>query len=299
MFQGMIVAMVTPFRHGEVDLEATARLVEHLIEGGTEGLVISGSTGEAATTSVEERRRLWAFAKERVRGRVPLIAGTGTNATADSIALTRMAEELGLDGAMIVTPYYNKPTAKGQVAHFTAVARATKLPLILYNVPGRTGTNTTADVLAQCQHLPNVVAVKEASGSLDQASAVRAKTTLALLSGDDSLTLPMVAVGAVGVISVAGNAAPAAMRALCDHARAGRMADAEAVHRRLGPLFKALFVESNPGPVKALLARMGLIENELRLPLVPVEPPTLAALEAAAAAAGIALPAAAGGAARA
>uniref|UniRef100_A0A832I1C4 4-hydroxy-tetrahydrodipicolinate synthase n=1 Tax=Eiseniibacteriota bacterium TaxID=2212470 RepID=A0A832I1C4_UNCEI len=299
MFQGMIVAMVTPFRHGEVDFEATARLVDHLIEGGAEGLVISGSTGEAATTSVEERRRLWAFAKERVRGRVPLIAGTGTNATTDSVALTRMAEELGLDGAMVVTPYYNKPTPRGQVAHFTAVARATRLPLILYNVPGRTGTNTTADVLAQCQHLPNVVAVKEASGSLDQASAVRARTTLTLLSGDDSLTLPMIAVGAVGVISVAGNVAPAAMRALCDHARAGRMADAEAVHRRLGPLFRALFVESNPGPVKALLARMGLIENELRLPLVPVEPPTLAALEAAAAAAGIALPAAAGGAARA
>jgi len=299
VFQGMIVAMVTPFRHGEVDFEATARLVDHLIEGGAEGLVISGSTGEAATTSVEERRRLWAFAKERVRGRVPLIAGTGTNATTDSVALTRMAEELGLDGAMVVTPYYNKPTPRGQVAHFTAVARATRLPLILYNVPGRTGTNTTADVLAQCQHLPNVVAVKEASGSLDQASAVRARTTLTLLSGDDSLTLPMIAVGAVGVISVAGNVAPAAMRALCDHARAGRMADAEAVHRRLGPLFRALFVESNPGPVKALLARMGLIENELRLPLVPVEPPTLAALEAAAAAAGIALPAAAGGAARA
>lgn len=290
MFEGMIVAMVTPFRRGEPDLDATARLVEFLLEGGTEGLVISGSTGEAATCTVEERRRLWAFAKERVRGRVPLIAGTGTNATAESIALTRMAEELGLDGAMVVTPFYNKPTPNGQVAHFTAVANSTRLPLILYNVPGRTGTNTTPEVLARCQGPANVVAVKEASGSLDQASAVRAKTRFTLLSGDDSLTLPMIAVGAAGVISVAGNVAPRAMRELCDHARAGRAAEAQAVHRRLGPLFKTLFLESNPGPVKALLARMGLIENELRLPLVPVEPATLAALEDAARAGGIALP---------
>lgn len=298
MFQGMMVAMVTPFRRGEVDHDAAARLIDFLIDGGTEGIVISGSTGEAATCTLEERRRLWTFARERVRGRIPLVAGTGTHATADSIAVTRMAEELGLDGAMIVTPYYNKPTAKGQVAHFTAVAKSTSLPLILYNVPGRTGTNTTPDVLAQCQHLPNVVAVKEASGSLDQASAVRAKTRFTLLSGDDSLTLPMAAVGAAGVISVAGNVAPRAMRELTDHARAGRIAEAEAIHRRLGPLFKALFMESNPGPVKALLSRMGLIENELRLPLVPVEPATEQALEAAARGAGIELPAVAGGAAR-
>ena len=292
MFEGLTVAMVTPFKDGALDNEATARLVDFLIEGGTEGLVISGSTGEAATCTTEERRALWRFAKERVRGRIPIVAGTGTNSTADTIALTRIAEESGLDGAMIVTPYYNKPTPRGQVAHFTAVARSTRLPLILYNVPGRTGTNTLPETLERLQGLPNVVAVKEASGSLDQASAVRARTRLTLLCGDDSLTLPMIAVGAAGVVSVVGNAAPREMRALCDLARAGRIQEAEAAHRRLLPLFKALFIESNPGPVKFLLAAMGLIGNELRLPLVPVEPASEAAILAAAEAAGVRLAAA-------
>jgi 4-hydroxy-tetrahydrodipicolinate synthase len=294
MFDGLSVAMVTPFRGGALDLEATERVIEFLIEGGVEGLVISGSTGEAATCSVEERRTLWKFAKERARGRVPIIAGTGTNSTADSIALTRMAEELGLDGAMVVTPFYNKPTPKGQVAHFTAVARSTRLPIVLYNVPGRTGTNTLPETLEQVHDLPNIVAVKEASGSLDQASVVHARVRLTLLSGDDSLTLPMIAVGATGIISVAGNVAPRAMRELSDHARAGRLKEAEAVHRRLLPLFKALFIESNPGPVKYLMSAMGLLENELRLQLVPVEPATERSILAAAQSVGIALPAAAG-----
>ncbi len=289
MFEGLTVAMVTPFKDGALDHEATARLVEFLIEGGTECLVLSGSTGEAATCAVEERRALWRFAKERVRGRIPVVAGTGTNSTADTIALTRIAEESGLDGAMIVTPYYNKPTPRGQVAHFTAVAKSTRLPLILYNVPGRTGTNTLPETLERVQGLPNVVAVKEASGSLDQASAVRARTSLTLLCGDDSLTLPMIAVGAVGVVSVVGNVAPREMRALCDHARAGRMQEAGAIHRRLLPLFKALFIESNPGPVKFLLAAMGLIENELRLPLVPVEPASGTAILGAAESAAVRL----------
>jgi 4-hydroxy-tetrahydrodipicolinate synthase len=279
--------MVTPFREGGLDLEATAQLVDFMVEGGVQGLVVSGSTGEAATCTVDERRTLWRFTRERVRGRVPVIAGTGTNNTAESVTLTRMAEELGLDGAMIVTPYYNKPTPRGQIAHFTTVAKSTKLPIVLYNVPGRTATNTLPETLEKVQDLPNVVAVKEASGSLDQASALRARTRFTLLSGDDSLTLPMIAVGAAGVISVAGNVAPAEMRALCDHARAGRVKEAEEIHRRLLPLFKALFVESNPGPVKSLLATMGLIENELRLPLVPVEPATTRVLAEAAIAAGI------------
>jgi 4-hydroxy-tetrahydrodipicolinate synthase len=297
MFEGLTVAMVTPFRDGGIDLEATAQLIDFLIEGGVEGLVVSGSTGEAATCSVDERRTLWRFTRERVRSRVPVIAGTGTNNTAESVTLTRMAEELGLDGAMVVTPYYNKPTPRGQVAHFSAVAKSTKLPIVLYNVPGRTATNTLPETLEKVQELANVVAVKEASGSLDQASAVRASTRLTLLSGDDSLTLPMIAVGASGVVSVAGNVAPAEMRALCDHARAGRMDQAREVHQRLLPLFKALFLESNPGPVKCLLSAMGLMENELRLPLVPVEPATARAIAGAATGSGIRLapPVAAGG----
>jgi 4-hydroxy-tetrahydrodipicolinate synthase len=299
MFEGLSVAMVTPFRGSGIDYDAMARLIDFQIEGGVETLVVSGSTGEAATCTVEERRALWAFTKQQARGRTRVVAGTGTNATADSITLTRMAEELGLDGAMIVTPYYNKPTPRGQIAHFTAVAHATKLPLILYNVPGRTATNTMPETLEQVHELPNIVAVKEASGSLDQASAIRARTRLTLLSGDDSLTLPMMAVGAAGVVSVAGNVAPREMRALCDHARAGRHTEAEVLHRRLLPLFRGLFVESNPGPVKFLLSAMGMMANELRLPLVPIEPATEGVVLRAAAAAGIEIAATTGAATRA
>ena len=222
MFEGLTVAMVTPFRAGELDLEATGRLVEFLLAGGVECLVVSGSTGEAATCTPEERRVLWRFVRERVRGQVPIVAGTGTNSTAESITLTRIAEEVGLDGVMLVTPYYNKPTARGQIAHFGAVARSTRLPVILYNVPSRTATNTMPDTFERLQDLPNVVAIKEASGSLDQASAIRSRVRMTLLSGDDSLTLPMIAIGAAGVVSVAGNVAPREMRTLCDRARAGR-----------------------------------------------------------------------------
>ncbi len=287
MFDGLVVAIVTPFRKGALDLEAAGRHVDFLIDGGVEGIVVSGSTGEAATCTVDERRTLWSFMKERVRGRIPLVAGTGTNNTAESITLTRMAEELGLDGAMLVTPYYNKPTPRGLVEHFTTVARATKLPIILYNVPSRTGTNTMPEVFEKLQSVPNIVAVKEASGSLDQASAIRAKTRLSLLCGDDSLTVPMIAVGGTGIISVVGNAAPREMRALCDHARAGRTAEAAAAHAKLMPMFRGMFVESNPGPVKFLLSAMGLMANELRLPLVPIEPATEPVVLAAAAAAGL------------
>jgi 4-hydroxy-tetrahydrodipicolinate synthase len=289
MFEGLSVAMVTPFRGGAIDRDATARLVDWMIDGGVQGLVVSGSTGEAATCSAEERRALLVFVKERVKGRVWIVAGTGTNNTAESITLTKMAEDVGVDGAMVVTPYYNKPTPKGQAAHFRAVASSTKLPVILYNVPGRTGTNTTPDVLAMVQDLPNVKAVKEASGSLDQISQVKTKTTLTLLSGDDGLTLPVIAVGGEGIISVAGQVVPREMRALTDAARAGNVAEARALHQKLQPVFKALFVESNPGPVKFLLSEMGLCANELRLPLVPVEPGSEKVILDAARALGIAL----------
>jgi 4-hydroxy-tetrahydrodipicolinate synthase len=274
MFEGLSVAMVTPFRSGAVDRDGVERLVEHMLAGGVQGIVVSGSTGEAATCTVEERRSLWAFVRERVKGRAWVVAGTGTNSTADSIALTRIAEELGLDGAMVVTPFYNKPTPKGQAAHFAAVAKSTKLALILYNVPGRTGTNTTPDVLAMVHDLPNVKAVKEASGNLDQMAQVKTKTKLTLLSGDDSLTLACAAVGGEGIVSVVGQAAPRQMRQLSDLSRAGKPAEALAAHQALMPLFRAAFLESNPGPIKFLLAEMGLILNELRLPLVPIEPHT-------------------------
>jgi len=299
MFEGLSVAMVTPFRNGAVDREATARLVDHMIGGGVQGIVVSGSTGEAATCTVDERRELWAFVRDRAKRRAWVVAGTGTNSTADSIALTKLAEELGLDGAMIVTPFYNRPTPKGQAAHFTAVAKSTKLPLILYNVPGRTGTNTTPDVLAMVHELPNVKAVKEASGSLDQMAQVKTRTRLTLLSGDDSLTLPSIAVGAEGVVSVVGQAAPAPMRSLVDLARAGKMTEALAVNQKLMPLFRAAFLESNPGPIKYLLSEMGIAANELRLPLVPIEPATEKAVLEAARSTGVALGGVAAGPARA
>ena len=289
MFEGLSVAMVTPFRSGAVDREGVERLVEHMVTNGVQGIVVSGSTGEAATCSVEERRSLWAFVRERVKGRAWVVAGTGTNSTADSIALTRTAEELNLDGAMVVTPFYNKPTPKGQAAHFAAVARSTKLPLILYNVPGRTGTNTTPDVLAMVHDLPNVKAVKEASGNLDQMAQVKTKTKLTLLSGDDSLTLACAAVGGEGIVSVVGQAAPREMRTLSDLSRAGKPAEALAAHQKLMPLFRAAFLESNPGPIKYLLSEMGLIANELRLPLVPIEPATEKAVLEAARSVGVAL----------
>ncbi len=289
MFEGLSVAMVTPFRSGAVDRDAVERLVEHMITGGVQGLVVSGSTGEAATCTVEERRTLWAFVRERAKGRAWVVAGTGTNSTADSITLTRMAEELRLDGAMVVTPFYNKPTPKGQAAHFAAVARSTSLPLILYNVPGRTGTNTTPDVLAMVHDLPNVKAVKEASGNLDQMAQVKTRTRLTLLSGDDSLTLACAAVGGEGIVSVVGQAAPRQMRTLSDLSRAGKPAEALAAHQLLMPLFRAAFLESNPGPIKYLLAEMGLITHELRLPLVPIEPATEQAVLEAAKAVGLSL----------
>ncbi len=289
MFEGLSVAMVTPFRSGVVDWPATAKLVEHMITGGVQGIVCSGSTGEAATCTVEERRELWAFVKQRAAGRVWVVAGTGTNNTADSITLTRMAEELGMDGAMVVTPFYNKPTPKGQAAHFTAVAKSTKLPLILYNVPGRTGTNTTPDILAMVHDLPNVKAVKEASGNLDQMAQVKTRTKLTLLSGDDSLTLACAAVGGEGIVSVVGQAAPRQMRTLSDLSRAAKPAEALAAHHKLMPLFRAAFLESNPGPIKYLLSEMGLMANELRLPLVPIEPATEQAVLEAARAVGIVL----------
>lgn len=292
MFEGLSVAMVTPFKNGAIDYAATANLVEFMIEGGVQGLVVSGSTGEAATTSFDEKRELWKFVKQQAKGRVWIVAGTGTNDTAVSIAITKMAEEIGVDGAMVVTPFYNKPSPKGQVAHFDAVAKSTKLPVILYNVPGRTGTNTLPDTLAQVT-ATNVKAVKEASGSVDQMSQVKQKTRFTLLSGDDSLTLPCIAVGGEGIISVVGQLVPREMRTLCDAARAGRMDDARAMHEKLSPIFKAAFIESNPSPTKFLLSKMGICGNELRLPLVPVEVSSEKAILDAASAVGVKLAAAA------
>jgi len=289
MFEGLSVALVTPFRGGALDEAGIERLVDFTVTGGTDVLVVAGSTGEVPTLTRDERRRLYDVVHSANGGRARLVAGTGTNVTRDSIELTQEAAARGFDGAMLVVPYYNKPTPAGLVAHFTAIARATDLPLMLYNVPSRTGTNMGPDTVAKVAELPNVVALKEASGSLDQVSAVRARTDITILSGDDSLTLPMLAIGARGVVSVVGNVAPRPMKELLNAFAEARLVDAEALHQKLTPLMRALFLESNPAPTKSLLADMGICANELRLPLVPVEARTAEAVRQAAAVAGVQL----------
>jgi 4-hydroxy-tetrahydrodipicolinate synthase len=271
MYSGSFPALVTPFKANfDVDFDAYGRLIDWHIARGSNGIVPCGCTGEAATLSHDEQKQVIRFAVERVAGRVPVIAGTGSNNTREAIELTVFAKEAGADGALVITPYYNKPTAAGQIAHFTAVAEAVApMPIMLYNVPGRTGTKISPETIAELNKVPNIVSVKEACGDVDQVSSIIASCDINVLSGDDSLTLPMMAVGARGVVSVAANVVPAEVAALCRHANAGNFEEARALHYQLLPIFKGLFIETNPLPVKAALAHMGLIENVLRMPLTP------------------------------
>ncbi len=269
MFEGVSVALVTPFRDGKVDERALRDLIRFVLGQGVDGLVPTGSTGEAPALSDEERERIWRIALEEAKGRAFVIAGTGTNVTESSIALTRRAAAVGVDGCMLSAPYYNKPTQGGLLAHFRAVADAVDIPLVIYNVPGRTAVNILPGTVAELAAHPRITAIKEASGSLDQVTEILARCEITLLSGDDSLTLPMLAVGAKGVVSVAGHLVGNEMRRMLETFEAGRVAEAAEIHRRVFPLIQALFRESNPGPVKAALALLGLIQDELRLPLVP------------------------------
>jgi 4-hydroxy-tetrahydrodipicolinate synthase len=278
MFEGVSVALVTPFRNGELDEDALRRLIRHVLAQGVDGLVPTGSTGEAAALTGEERERVWRIAVEEAKGRAFVVAGTGTNVTRTSIENTRRAAALGVDGCMLSAPYYNKPTQKGLVAHFGAVAEAVDVPLVVYNVPGRTAVNILPATVIELARQPRIQAVKEASGSLDQATEILAGCDVTVLSGDDSLTLPMVAAGAKGVVSVAGHLVGRELKEMLTLAGAGKPAEAAAIHRRLFPLIKALFLESNPAPVKAALARLGIIRNELRMPLLPVGEGTSEAL---------------------
>lgn len=280
MFRGSIVAIVTPFKsNGEIDFDAYGRLIDWHLEQGTDGIVPCGCTGEAATLSHDEQQSCIRFAIERIAGRVPVIAGTGSNSTREAVSLTKYAKEVGADGALLITPYYNKPTAAGQIAHYSAVAEAADIPIMLYNVPSRTGTNMLPETVAQLSKIPNIVAIKEASGSVDQVSQIVSQCDITVLSGDDSLTLPMMAVGATGVVSVAANVAPAEVAKMCRAFNEGDLETARKTHYELLPLFKALFIETNPLPVKAALAKMGFIENNLRLPLTPMQESKFAQLE--------------------
>lgn len=276
MFSGSIVALVTPFKTDyEIDFDAYGRLIDWHIAQGTNALVPCGCTGEAATLSHDEQKRCIKFTVERVGGAIPVIAGAGSNNTKEAIGLTKFSKEAGADAALLITPYYNKPTPAGQIAHYTAIAQACDIPIVLYNVPSRTGVNMLPETVAKLRKsIENIVAIKEAAGNVDQVSQILNQSDITVLSGDDSLTLPMMSVGATGVISVAANVVPDKMAALCARFAAGDLEGARTLHYELLPLFKGLFIETNPMPVKAALAQMGLIENVLRLPLTPVLPET-------------------------
>jgi 4-hydroxy-tetrahydrodipicolinate synthase len=272
MFKGSIVAIVTPFRNGAVDEEKLRELVEFQIAGGTDGIVPCGTTGEASTLDYEEHDRVIQIVVEQVNKRVPVIAGTGSNATHEAIEMTEHAKKLGADGALLVTPYYNKPTQEGLYRHYKAVAEAVALPQILYNVPGRTGVNLLPETVARLAEISNIVAIKEATGSLQQASEVLALCgdKIDVLSGDDFITFPMMACGAKGVISVVANIMPKEVAALVDAFFAGNWEEARKLHLRLLKISNAMFIESNPVPVKAAVALMGKASDEVRLPLAPL-----------------------------
>jgi 4-hydroxy-tetrahydrodipicolinate synthase len=272
MFTGSLVAIVTPFRNGRLDERALAALIEWQIVKGTNGIVPCGTTGESATLSHEEHNRVIELAVEVVNHRVPVIAGTGSNSTEEAIALTRHAKEAGADAALLITPYYNKPTQEGLYRHYRAIAEAVDLPLILYNIPGRTGVNMLPSTIARLSSIATIVGVKEGSGSVQQASDIvqMCGDRLTVLAGDDSLTLPMMSVGGKGVITVTANIMPAEMTNLVQAFAAGRVEEARRIHFQLSPLFAALFYETNPIPVKEALGMMGKIDPELRLPLCPM-----------------------------
>lgn len=272
MFTGSLVAIVTPFRKGKVDERALAELIEWQIAKGTNGIVPCGTTGESATLSHEEHNRVIELTVEVVNRRVPVIAGTGSNSTAEAITLTKHAKQAGVDGALLITPYYNKPTQEGLYRHYKAVAEAVDLPLVLYNIPGRTGVNMMPSTIARLSAIKTIVGVKEGSGSVQQASDVvqMCGDRLTVLAGDDSLTLPMMAVGGKGVITVTANVVPTEMVNLVKAFAAGKIEEARKIHFRLSPLFAALFYETNPIPVKEALGMMGKIDPELRLPLCPM-----------------------------
>ena len=272
MFTGSLVAIVTPFKNGRVDERSLGDLIEWQIANGTDGIVPCGTTGESATLSHEEHERVIAFTVEVVKRRIPVIAGTGSNCTEEAISLTQHAKRVGADGALLITPYYNKPTQEGLFRHFKAVAEAADIPIVLYNIPGRTGVNMLPATVARLTSVPNIVAIKEGSGMVQQASDIvqMCGDRITVLSGDDPLTLPMMAVGAKGVITVTANIAPRDMAYLVDTFAEGRVEEARRLHFKLSPLFAALFLETNPIPVKAALRMMGKIEEELRLPLCPI-----------------------------
>jgi 4-hydroxy-tetrahydrodipicolinate synthase len=270
MFRGTLTALVTPFRDGAIDTSAFAKLIEAQIAAGVTGIVAVGTTGESPTLSHEEREEVISLAVMTANKRCQVLAGTGSNATQHAVTDTKMAEKLGVDGALLVAPYYNKPSQEGLFRHFKTIAEATSLPIVLYNIPGRCGVDIVPDTVARlAKECRNIVSIKEASGSVERISELRMRLPEAftLLSGDDSLTLPFMSVGAAGVVSVASNLFPAEVCALVRAFESGDVKSATNLHHKMFPLFKDLFIEPNPVPVKTALGWRGAMSGEVRLPL--------------------------------
>jgi 4-hydroxy-tetrahydrodipicolinate synthase len=273
MFSGSQVALVTPFKNGEVDFAALERLVDWHVEQGTDALVPVGTTGESPTVTVEEHEKIIEVVVARADGRIPVIPGTGANATAEAIELTAFAKKVGAAGTLQVCPYYNKPTQEGLYRHFAAIAAAVDLPMVLYNIPGRTGVTMSPETVARLAKVPQVVAIKEATGVMDQTSDILARCDITVLSGDDSLTLPLMALGARGVISVVANLVPKDVKRLTDAMLAGNLDEALIAHNKLFPLCRAMFIETNPIPIKTAMMWAGLLgSDEKRLPLTDMAP---------------------------
>ncbi len=269
--QGCYTAIVTPFRDGELDLDALGELLEMQMQGGVDGIVPVGTTGESPTLDFDEHERVIEFVAEAVNHRCQVIAGTGANCTAEAVRLTKHAASEDVDATLQVTPYYNKPTQEGLYRHFSTIADEGGLPVVLYNVPGRSGREIAVDTIVRLAKHPNIIAVKEAGGSVDRVSQILDACDITVLSGDDSLTLPMMSVGGKGVISVASNVVPEAVANMVHHALNNVWDSASELHAKLYPLFRDLFIETNPIPVKAALAMMGMIQEEYRLPMCPLQ----------------------------
>jgi 4-hydroxy-tetrahydrodipicolinate synthase len=275
MLSGSIVALITPFKEGEVDYEALARLIDFHVENGTDAVLVCGTTGESPTLTFEEHDRVVEFAVKHAKGRIKVIAGTGANATHEAVHLTAHAKEVGADAALLVVPYYNKPTQEGLYRHFATVAGEVEIPIILYNIPSRTGVEISVDTIYRLvSDYPHIIGSKESTPSMDRISEMRRRLgdNFTILSGDDSLTLPMMALGAKGVISVANNVVPKEVKALTRYALEGNFEKAREMHYYLYDLFKVLFIETNPIPVKTACWMMGMCEKEFRLPLCPMKP---------------------------
>lgn len=282
MFTGALSAIVTPFNDGAVDEVALRDLIEWQISAGVAGIVPCGSTGESATLSHAEHEQVIKIAIEQTKKRVPVVAGTGSNSTAEAIRLTAAAREMGADAALLISPYYNKPTQEGIYKHYKMIAQSVDLPLIIYNIPGRTGSNIMPETMARLCEVRNIVGVKEASGSMDQISDIRrlCGDRLTILSGDDALTLPLIALGAKGVISVITNIMPREMGEMACAALEGNYTRAREIHYRMLTLMRALFIETNPIPIKHAMSLLKKCSPEVRMPLTPMSPPAADKLKA-------------------